>query len=175
MNRTAGAALFLVLAAGAGTACARQVRVESGPADSAATDTVTGTVRQVGNTPFVRTIIEDSAGAVRIVGPYEAEISRLVGARVRAVGVLDSASRNRAMGPDLRASGYTILSVDGDRPAVGYLRRSDAGDFFLRTEAGDEIPLSSVSTALAGRVGAKVWVVTNAQGAVLRYGILKEP
>ena len=149
--------------------------MESGPADSAATDTATGTVRQVGNTPFVRTIIEDPSGAVRIVGPYEAEISRLVGARVRAVGVIDSASRNRAMGPDLRVSGYTILSVDGDRPTVGYLRRSDAGDFFLRTEAGEEVPLSSVSSALADRVGAKVWVVTNAQGAVVRYGILKEP
>ncbi|MDP2479021.1 MAG: hypothetical protein Q8W51_02685 [Candidatus Palauibacterales bacterium] len=175
MIRTVRTALVLLLATGGPAACARQARVESGPADSAATDTATGTVRQVGNTPFVRTIVEDPSGAVRIVGPYESEISRLVGARVQAVGVIDSASRGRAMGPDLRASGYTILSVDGDRPTVGYLRRSDAGDFFLRTEEGHDVPLSSVSSALADQVGAKVWVVTNAQGAVARYGILKRP
>jgi hypothetical protein len=175
MNRTARTALVLLLATGGPLACARHVRVESGSADSTAADTVSGSVRQVGNTPFVRTIVEDSSGTVRIVGPYESEISRLVGARVRVVGVIDSASRGQAMGPDLRASGYTVLSVDGDTPTVGYLRRSDAGDFFLRTEGGQDVPLNSVSSGLADQVGAKVWVVTNAQGAVVRYGILKKP
>ncbi len=164
---TAGAALLV--AAG----CARQVRVESGGGDSVPPDTVVGQVRQVGNTPFVRTILQTDSGGVQVAGPYENEVSRLVGARVRVVGEVDT-TRSGAMGSVLRASSYTILSVDGDRPQVGVLRRSEAG-YYLETGDGQEVPLSTVSSSLGAKVGAKVWVVTNDAGAVTRYGILKEP
>lgn len=164
-----------LVALGGSLGCARQVRIESGPAaDTAGSDTVSGVVRQVGNTPFVRTIVEGDAGSVQVVGPYEAEIARLVGARVRVVGQREG-SGSGAMGPRLRASGYTILAVDGDRPQVGYLQQSDGGDFYLRTEDGSQVPLTSVSSALAEKVGAKIWVVTSDAGAVVRYGILREP
>lgn len=159
----------------ASAACSRQVKVESGPSDSIPGDTVSGTVRQVGSTPFIRTVVESGDRSVQVVGPYEEEIARLAGARVRAVGEIEEGSGDQAMGPRLRASGYTILSVDGDTPRVGYLRQSDAGDFFLRTEDGDRVPLTSVSAALAEKVGAKVWVVTRDGGAVTRYGVLREP
>lgn len=156
-------------------ACSRQVRVESGPADSAQGDTVSGTVRQVGNSPFIRTVVQSDERSVQVVGPYEDEIAHLVGARVSVVGEMEEGSEGQAMGPRLRASGYQVLSVDGDRPQVGYLRQSDGGDFFLRTEDGDRVPLTTVSSTLAEKVGAKVWVVTNDRGAVTRYGILREP
>ncbi|MFW6192217.1 MAG: hypothetical protein ACOC83_01920, partial [Gemmatimonadota bacterium] len=46
-------------------ACQRQVEVESGPAasDEAAADTLEGTVRQVGSTPFVRTVVQGPDGS----------------------------------------------------------------------------------------------------------------
>jgi hypothetical protein len=174
MQKMAGAAIAALLVAGASLACARQVRIESDSPQAVASDTVSGRVRQVGNAPFVRTIIEGESRSVRIVGPLEAEVAHLVGARVRAVGVVDSASA-QPLGPALRASAYTILSVDGDTPVVGYLRRSEAGEYYLHAEDGSDLSLSFVSRSLAEKVGAKVWVVTNDQGAVTRYGILREP
>lgn len=154
------------------SACAHQgsgSASEEGAA-AAAPDTVRGVVRQVGSVPFVMTVVQGEDTAA-VEGELEDEISRLAGARVTVFG---QRLEGRFPGPTVRASGYEIVSVDGERPTVGILRQ-DAGSTFLERE-GDAGPmeLSSVPEGLLRHVDAKVWVITSQEGgAVLRYGLLR--
>lgn len=156
------------------TACPRQVRVESGPAaaDSVAADTLEGRVRQVGSTPFVRTVVQGSDASARVTGEPAEELARLVGAEVRCVGAF---VEDDQPGRAFAVSSYEILSVDGDRPEVGWLRRRDEGGFALEVAGGSRRALQGVSERLAARVGAKIWAVLGENGTVQRYGILREP
>lgn len=166
---TAAAALLLLAAATTG--CAGSPGPEDGSPSVTAPDTVTGSVRQVGSSPFVRTVVEGSDTAT-VTGDLESEISRLSGARVQVIGTL--ASSGERPGPELEAAAYEILSVDGRRPEVGVLR-SDGDATYLVREGEDDLRLRAVSSGLAGRTGAKVWVVTGEDGAVQRYGVLRPP
>lgn len=140
-------------------------------AEAAPPDTIEGTVRRVGSTPFVRTVVDAGERALRVVGPLEAELRRLAGARVRATG---ERADDEEPGEALRVGEYRILAVDGAEPEVGVLRASDGGGYHLETEAGDRVPLAGVPEGLRRRVGAKVWIVTGRGGAVQMYGILRE-
>lgn len=154
-------------------ACAREGGVESGPGGSvgqAGPDTVTGLVRQVGNVPFARTIIQGD-DTVTVAGEYEGELTRLVGTRVRATGELTTGGMP---GPHLRVTSYEILSVDGVRPHVGILGRDDEG-YFLETSDGTSLRLGAVPLRLERTVGGRVWVILGQEGSVARYGILREP
>lgn len=166
--------LGLAAATVALTACPRQVSVESGPAasDTVAADTLEGRVRQVGSTPFVRTIVQGPEASARVTGTPAEELARLVGARVRCVG---SFVEDDQPGRAFEVAFYEIVSVDGDRPAVGWLRRRDGGGFALEAADGERTSLQGVSDRLAGRVGAKIWAVLGEDGVVQRYGILREP
>ena len=161
---TAAAGLALV-------ACTRQARVESGP-NPAATDTVEGTVRQVGNTPFVRTVVRGEENSVTVSGAYEEEISNAVGARVRVWG---PPSDGDGPGPHMDVEGYEILSVDGRSPSVGVLEHEAGEGYYLVTSGGDEVALAGVPSSLGGKVGAKIWVILGENGGLQRYGILREP
>ena len=153
-------------------ACAREGQVNSGPAHvgQAGPDTVSGLVRQVGNSPFTRTIVVGD-DTVAVAGRYEAEITRLVGARVRITGRI---GKGEGMGKEMEATSYEILDVDGVRPLVGILERVDSS-FVLRSADGDETRLLGVSERLAAVAGGRVWVVLTEAGVVNRYGILREP
>lgn len=151
-------------------ACAGSPDPQEGSPSVAAPDTVTGSVRQVGNSPFVRTVVEGD-DTVTVTGDLEPEIRRLSGARVQVTGTLDSGD---GPGPALEAAAYEILSVDGRRPEVGILR-SDGDATYLVREGEDDLRLRAVSSGLASRTGAKVWVVTGEDGTVQRYGILRPP
>jgi hypothetical protein len=155
-------------------ACQRQVEVQSGPAASeeVATDTLEGTVRQVGSTPFVRTVVQGPDGSGRVVGPPAEELARLVGAEVRCAGAWVESDEP---GRTFEVASYEIVSVDGDRPEVGWLRRNDDGGFALENDEGDRRSLQGVSERLADRVGARIWAVLGENGTVQRYGILREP
>jgi hypothetical protein len=151
-------------------ACSQKNQMDEDP--TAAPDSVTGTVRQVGNTPFTRIIVEGEDASLRVTGDLEEEVSRLVGARVLVVG-----SRVEGEGPEpaLQAAGYEILSVDGATPRVGTLDHEAGEGYRLLTEDGEALPLRGVPDGLGARLGAKVWIVLGDGGAVQRYGILREP
>lgn len=151
-------------------ACTRQGGVGDGPA--AASDTIEGTVRQVGNTPFERTVVKGEETSATVVGEYEDELTRAAGARVRVWGAYRDGDRP---GRELEATGYEILSVDGAEPEVGTLEHEDGRGYYLVTAGGDEISLAGVPDRLGSRVGAKVWVVLSDRGSVQRYGVLREP
>lgn len=151
--------------------CSQKNRAEEDP--MAAGDSVTGTVRQVGSTPFTRIVVEGEDASAQITGPLEEEIGRLVGARVRVVGT----AAEEEEGPDgaLEATGYEILSVDGATPRMGILRHTRGEGYHLVAEDGEEVALEGVPDGLGTRVGAKVWVVLSDVGSVQRYGILRMP
>lgn len=134
-------------------------------------DTITGTVQQVGSVPFLLTVVQGEDTAA-VSGELEEEISRLSGARVQVMGVRSEGSYP---GPTVQASAYRILSIDGEEPRVGILRR-DGGRLYLEADGtdGEDLDLSAVPDGLRDRIGAKVWVITPEDGdAVLRYGILR--
>lgn len=128
---------------------------------------VQGTVRQVGNLPFERTVVEGEA-TVTVAGEYESELASLAGARVRATGEWTRGSP----GPYLRVSGYEVLSVDGERPAVGRLVREDER-WFLQT-LGGRVSLQAVPQSFEALIGARLWAVVDPEGTVHRYGVLRD-
>lgn len=163
--------LISLATAGLVAACAHQ----GGTGDGAAVappDTVTGVVRQVGSVPFLMTVVQGEDTAA-VSGELEEEISRLVGARVRVMGVRSTGS---FPGPTVQASEYRILSIDGEEPTVGILRQDEGGVYLELPEDGEarRMGLSAVPDGLRRRIGAKVWVITSAEGgSVLRYGVLR--
>lgn len=161
------AAAFAVAAI---VACGGSPHPDDGSPAETAPDTATGTVRQVGSTPFVRTVVEGD-DTVTVTGRLESELSRLSGARVRVTGRI---STGEYPGPTLDAVAYDLLSVDGERPEVGVLRADGRGLYLERREA-EPLRLRATTSGLEGRLGAKVWVVTGEDGTVRRYGILRPP
>lgn len=159
----------LVLAGLAG--CAPGLEMDGGPAriGEAGPDTISGTVRLVGSVPFVRTVVEREDGtSLTISGPYEPELERLVGAVVRVSGRSAPAEGGR---PGLEATGYQILSVDGETPLVGILRGDHEG-FWLEAPGGDTVRVTAVTQPLAGRTGHRVWLTLDENAGVVRYAIL---
>lgn len=151
-------------------ACAPQGGMESGP--GAAADTVEGTVRQVGNTPFVRTVVAGEDASVTIAGDLSEELARAAGARVRAWGRY---AEDGGPGRELQAEGYEIVAVDGVEPTVGILRDEPPRGYYIETGGGDEVSVSGVPGGLEGQAGAKIWAVLGEHGGIQRYGILREP
>lgn len=174
MRRVPLAVLLLALSWPLAAGCAGNARPDAGDdaAAGAAPDSLAGEVRRVGSTPFVRTIVEGDSAAVTVAGPLETELARLAGARVRVFG-----ARVEGEGPGtaLEVERYEVLAVDGERPRVGRLGYETGIGYRLIPEAGQAIPLASVPTGLGTEVGAKVWVVLNDAGGVVRYGVLREP
>lgn len=172
LARVAPARMLLAVLPLAGlAACAPELQVNGGPAriGEAGPDTISGTVRLVGNVPFVRTVVEPEDGAPTTVsGPYQPELERLVGAVVRVTGRSGPTDDGR---PGLDATGYEILSVDGERPLVGVLRR-DAEGFWLEAPGGDTTRVIAVTEPLASRIGYRVWLTLDENRGVVRYAIL---
>lgn len=150
-------------------ACGGSPPPEDGAPD-AAPDTVRGTVRQVGSTPFTRVVVEGS-DTVTVTGRLEPELARLSGARVQVTGSL---STGGFPGPTVDVDRYEILSIDGDRPATGVLRADENG-LYLEREGREPLRLGAATSGFRSQVGAKVWVVTGEDGVVRRYGVLRPP
>lgn len=166
-GRRAGAAV-LVLALGCGAGGAP----EPAPRGLPAPDTLEGTVRQVGSTPFTRTVVEGDSASATVSGPLAEELERLVGARVRVAGRPEEGG---PPGRTLRVESYRLLTVDGAEARVGRLRHEAGAGYRLETDAGEALALRGVPSGLGAAVGGKVWVVLGPEGGVQRYGILREP
>ena len=176
MGRAAAAAVGVAAAAFVATltgACAGNAGVQSAPMarwGDVGPDTVSGIVRQVGNLPFARTLIDDGDEGVFVAGELESEIARLAGAEVRATGAFTEGGQP---GRYIDASSYEIVSIDGAVPAVGILNESD-GAYYLDLFSGESYPLKTIPPELQTSVGAKLWVITGEVGQVQGYGILRE-
>ncbi len=162
--------VIATVAAATAVGCSPQNEMDSSPGAEAAEDTVTGTVRRVGNDPFVRTVVQGD-DTVFVSGDWELEVATLAGARVMIIGTYTTGDMP---GTYMEVTSYEIVSVDGDVPYVGILE-SDGDGFYLSMD-GDEVPrLTALSSELQAYKGAKVWVVVTDEGVVQRYGIIATP
>lgn len=106
-----------------------------------------------------------------LLGPLEPELRRLGGAIVWVAGAPSGAAPNA-----FTVSRYEIVSIDGVKPFVGRVASRD-GATVLAMER-DTVALVSAPASLAGKTGAKVWVVGRRSGNELTtqtYGIIREP
>ncbi len=162
-------ALATITAATA-AACSPQNEMDSSPGAEAAADTVTGTVRRVGNDPFVRTLVQGD-DTVFVSGDWEPEIATLAGAQVMIVGRYTTGDMP---GKYMDVTQYEIVSVDGDVPTVGMLG-SDEDGYYIQVDGEVVLRLSALSPELAEQKGGKVWVVVTEEGVVQRYGVITAP
>lgn len=165
----AAAALGAALAGCSGNASPQAMPVagwgDPGP------ESVSGTVRQVGNLPFARTLVDDDGGeGVFVTGDLESEITRLAGMMVRVTG---SFTEGDQPGRYILATSYEILDGEEDPVAVGILSRDGEG-FYLLLFDGTEYRLSQVPPELEESTGARLWAAAAEGGHVRGYGILKE-
>jgi len=133
-------------------------------------DSLSGTVRQVGNLPFSRTLLDDDGDRVFVTGELEIEITRLSGMTVILTG---SFTEGDQPGRYILATSYEILGDDEDPVAVGILSRDGEG-FYLLLFDGAEYRLSQVPPELEEATGARLWVAAAEGGHVRGYGILRE-
>ena len=176
MGRAVAATVGIAAAAFVATltaACAGNAGVQSAPMarwGDVGPDSVSGIVRQVGNLPFARTLIDDGDEGVFVTGELESEIARLSGAEVRATGAFTEGGQP---GRYIDASSYEIVSIDGTVPAVGILNERD-GAYYVDLFSGEPYPLKTIPSELRTSIGAKVWVITGEVDQVQAYGILRE-
>jgi len=145
----------------------------AGPTVGTAVDTMEqlrGTIFVTGSEPTTGLTLqrEDGTG-VTLVGDLTDELRRLSGATVAVYGARTSAPHAGAFA----VRSYDLLSIDGQRPAVGILLvRDDA----IWLAAADTVQLTAVPDALRTQAGAKLWVVGQRTGrgmAVQSYGVLR--
>lgn len=156
------------------TACPREPAVDARPGGwvgEPGPDTVTGVVRQVGNVPFTRTVVQGEDEGVTVVGELRDEVTRLVGAEVRVTG---ERRPNGPFGPELQATAYEILSVDGDRPYVGVLEEDEEG-YVLHAAPGGTLRIGAAPLRFRQLIGGRLWVTVDERATVQRYGILRAP
>lgn len=146
-----------------------------GAADSTVADTtVEGTLRVVGPVETAQIVLRSATASVGLTGPLAAELRRLSGATLRATGT-PQANSVPAPARAVAVRDYDILVVDGQRPAVGILLSQDDR---LWLAGRDTVELVGVTADLAGRLGAKLFVVGVREDSALRvrsYGVIRDP
>ena len=167
MRRGLMLGLFAVVAfASACTAAA------NGGDEHVAADTLvyTGVVQQSG-AGIERTVVLQQAGGqpVRLAGRLVPELESLAGGRVRVGGIW-----NGAHGGSLDVVEYELLSIAGGVPLVGVLEER-SGVLWLR--GANNVQLLAAPTELREHLGARVWVVGEAEADGVRlqsYGVIAE-
>jgi hypothetical protein len=132
-------------------------------------------VREVGAAPAVQIVLDAADGEVAVHGPLRDEIGSLIGAEIRAEGML-TANRPPPPVQAIAATDYEIVSINGRRPVVGILR--EQGGEYRVGEGEAAVPLTVVPDALKRRLGAKVWVVGSQAAAglaVQSFGVIRDP
>lgn len=129
---------------------------------------MTGRVRIAGSTPLEQILIGDAAtsGELEVRGEYRAELRNLMGATVRAHGVLRDEKT-------LVVSEYEIIEIAGRAPTVGVLVMDDDA-YWLRSGDDEDIELAGAPTEFDELIGATVWVFLDENGAVEAYGVIRK-
>lgn len=162
------------------TGRARGTTTDSTRVDSTTTPTptpsetvLTGKVVAGGLASEPQTYLQIEGGkATTLVGPLELELRRLGGARVWVAGEPRAGQPNASF----TVTRYDVVSIAGAKPLVGLVSmRNDAT--WLAADR-DTVKLVSAPTELAGKAGAKIWVVGRRSGNELvlqSYGVIRDP
>lgn len=133
---------------------------------------MTGVVRIVGSAPVnVQVVLQpEGGGSIRLTGPLRDELANLAGAQVAIRGEL-TPSPDPLADRELRASGYDILSVDGEPVLSGEIIDVNGDRARLRTASGEEFVLNVPASTF--RVGQRVWVQGPQMVTVQSYGVMR--
>ena len=170
LHSECSALLVLCLVGGCGT---RGQSQKAGPeVCSGSPSQLCGRVVVTGSEPLSAvTLMGDKGESTTIVGGLAPELRRLSGATVLVSGT----EADRGPGKSLDVQKYEVLSIDGQRPAVGILAYTHGT---MSLAGRDTVQLTSVPEGLRGKAGAKVWIVGRRAGATLQvqsFGILRDP
>lgn len=134
---------------------------------------MTGTIAIGGlATEPVTSLRVEGGSPVTLVGPLEAELRTLGAATVWVTGAPGAGRPNATF----TVTRYEIVSIGGAKPLVGHITVRGA-DTVLAMER-DTVRLVAAPAQLAGKRGAKAWVVGRRSGNDLTpqtYGIIREP
>jgi hypothetical protein len=129
-----------------------------------------GIIYVAGSDPgVILTLRPDSGAALELRGDLAGELRRLSGARVEVRG----APTHGGPWAGITVETYRVLAVEGRRPLVGVLTRTD-GSLWLVGE--DSVTVADSDGRLARLVGAKVWVLPDSSSpkVVQSYGVIRE-
>jgi hypothetical protein len=149
-----------------------RARAESRPpARPNAEEQLMGRVTVTGSEPMTFVTLQvEGAPAVRLVGDLERELRRLSGAMLSVEGrAVDAGPPARA----IEVVNYEVVEIDGQRPFVGTLEVDGESHRLTGEEA---LRLEGVPAQLAGRVGARIWVVGPREDDLVRvqsYGVIR--
>lgn len=162
--------IVLMIVVSPAPACTRQLSPATVPAT--AREYLIGRVAITGNEPVTElTLLVDGGRPLRLLGELSGELRALQGATVRVSGQRTA----EPPGSGFTVVQYEVLSIDGERPAVGVLASRDGR---LVLVDGEEVQLIGAPPQLASRIGAKVWVVGPRTGGVIEvrsFGVIRAP
>ena len=134
---------------------------------------VRGQVEGMMPDPMEALIFRVEGRTMQLTGELVQELARLTGAEVEVAGVLRSESPR----PLLEARGYRVVSVN-DRPALAGILVEENGRLLLELSTGERVTLIGAESLAPGRVGAKVWVTGDRDGArivIESLGVIRDP
>lgn len=131
-----------------------------------------GVVRVVGAAPQMVVVLDSGGGEVTLTGPLVAELATLHGAEVAIVGRANPGPRPIGRrGESVNVERYSIESIAGRKPVVGFLHADSAGSWIGSTR------IAVAPSEFEKLLGAKIWIVgtANSSGSleVSTYGVLR--
>ena len=162
------------------TGRARGATTDSTRVDSTSTPTptpsetvLTGKVVAGGLASEPQTYLQIEGGkATTLVGPLELELRRLGGATVWVAGEPRPGQPNASFA----VTRYDVVSIAGAKPLVGLVSVRNDATWLVADR--DTVKLVSAPTALAGKAGAKIWVVgrrSRNELVLQSYGVIRDP
>jgi hypothetical protein len=140
------------------------------PQHAADTAVIRGTVAVVGSAPMnVVVLVQDANGeSSRVEGPLREEIQRLAHAEVEVSGIRQP---DPMYGSSIRATDYSVRSVNGEPVVTGIVERAADGGMQLRLEDGRTVGLAAGAEQL--RLGQKVWIQGPVTVQVRTFGVIR--
>jgi hypothetical protein len=136
-------------------------------ADAPAADSLRGTVRVVGSEPATQVVLEPAGGGASVtLQGQRAVLLRLSGLEVAVEGEPEAPSR-------FRVARVTVRAANGIAAVDGVLAR-EGGGYVLRTPDGRRVAVPHLPEALAGRVGARVFLAGPLDRHPDSFGVIEE-
>jgi hypothetical protein len=157
----AGSALLLSIAA---LACVPSAPPADAPGNSAAADTLRGTVRIVGSDPGTWITLQPAAQRAVSLGGRAAE-------PLRSVSGADVWVRGRAVEWYFEVTEFAVRAVDGQQTWDGVLRRNGQ-TLALELSEGGTAELRDPPQALYQYVGSRIWITRPVAGRGAAYGVI---
>lgn len=137
------------------------------PARPSESDSVRGTIRVTGSTPFTVPTLRPTGGGttLTLVGSDTAALKRLSGLEVVVVGEPTSAQ-------EFHVRSFAVRTANG-APVIDGIVTRDGDALVIVTAAGQRVRLGNPPAALRDLVGARVWIGGPPETGPNPYGVVQ--